>query len=389
MEWAIPTKALRPDMNRILTTPRNNWQQRLEELGFGFHSLEDAYWDESAYYEFSRAETDNLEKATGELWEMYLEAVEHVISKNLFFKFQIPEWFRKPITDSWENDAPSIYGRFDLGYDGNQIKLLEFNADTPTSLFEGSVVQWYWLKDKFPENDQFNSIHEKLVEYWKYLRPYLSCDFVHFASLTNIEDVTTVEYMRDCASQAGLETQFISVQDIGWAEEIKEFIDENREVMQVIFKLYPYEWILAEEFGKHVAANLHKTQWIEPAWKMLASSKAMLPMLWELFPNHPYLLESYFEPRHLVSYAKKPLYSREGANISLFRNYRPVEENSGNYGKEGYIYQQLFDLPNFNGNFPVIGSWIVGQEPAGIGVRESVNLITNNQSRFVPHLISQ
>lgn len=376
-------------MNRILTTPRNNWQQRLEELGFGFHSLEDTYWDESAYYEFSRAETDNLEKATGELWEMYLEAVEHVISKNLFFKFQIPEWFRKPITDSWENDAPSIYGRFDLGYDGNQIKLLEFNADTPTSLFEGSVVQWYWLKDKFPENDQFNSIHEKLVEYWKYLRPYLSCDFVHFASLTNIEDVTTVEYMRDCASQAGLETQFISVQDIGWAEEIKEFIDENREVMQVIFKLYPYEWILAEEFGKHVAANLHKTQWIEPAWKMLASSKAMLPVLWELFPNHPYLLESYFEPRHLVSYAKKPLYSREGANISLFRNYRPVEENSGNYGKEGYIYQQLFDLPNFNGNFPVIGSWIVGQEPAGIGVRESVNLITNNQSRFVPHLISQ
>ena len=376
-------------MNRILTTPRNNWQQRLEELGFGFHSLEDAYWDESAYYEFSRAETDNLEKATGELWEMYLEAVEHVISKNLFFKFQIPEWFRKPITDSWENDAPSIYGRFDLGYDGNQIKLLEFNADTPTSLFEGSVVQWYWLKDKFPENDQFNSIHEKLVEYWKYLRPYLSCDFVHFASLTNIEDVTTVEYMRDCASQAGLETQFISVQDIGWAEEIKEFIDENREVMQVIFKLYPYEWILAEEFGKNVAATLHKTQWIEPAWKMLASSKAMLPVLWELFPNHPYLLESYSEPRHLVSYAKKPLYSREGANISLFRNYRPVEENSGNYGKEGYIYQQLFDLPNFNGNFPVIGSWIVGQEPAGIGVRESVNLITNNQSRFVPHLISQ
>lgn len=376
-------------MNRILTTPRNNWQQRLEDLGFGFHSLEDAYWDESAYYEFSRAETDNLEKATGELWEMYLEAVEHVISKNLFFKFQIPEWFRKPITDSWENDAPSIYGRFDLGYDGNQIKLLEFNADTPTSLFEGSVVQWYWLKDKFPENDQFNSIHEKLVEYWKYLRPYLSCDFVHFASLTNIEDVTTVEYMRDCASQAGLETQFISVQDIGWAEEIKEFIDENREVMQVIFKLYPYEWILAEEFGKNVAATLHKTQWIEPAWKMLASSKAMLPVLWELFPNHPYLLESYFEPRHLVSYAKKPLYSREGANISLFRNYRPVEENSGNYGKEGYIYQQLFDLPNFNGNFPVIGSWIVGQEPAGIGVRESVNLITNNQSRFVPHLISQ
>ncbi len=375
-------------MNRILITPRQDWQQKLEDLGFGFHSLDDAYWDESAYYEFNRSEVDHLEKATQELWNMYLEAVEHVISKNLFFRFQIPEWFRKPITDSWENDAPSIYGRFDLGYDGHQIKLLEFNADTPTSLFEGSVVQWYWLKDKFPDNDQFNSIHEKLIDYWKYLRPYLSCDSVHFASLTNIEDVTTVEYMRDCASQAGLETQYIAVQDIGWAEEIKEFIDEDRGVMQVIFKLYPYEWILAENFGKNLAENLHKTQWIEPAWKMLASSKAMLPILWELYPNHPYLLESYFEPRHLVSYAKKPLYSREGANISLFKNYRPIEENSGTYGKEGYIYQQLFDLPNFSGTYPVLGSWIVGQEPAGIGVRESVNLITNNQSRFVPHLIS-
>ena len=374
-------------MNRITTTPRENWQEKLEKLGFGFHSLDDAYWDESAYYEFHRAETDLIEKATAELWQMYLAAVEHVISRNLFFKFHIPEWFRKSIIDSWEKDFPSIYGRFDLGFDGQQVKLLEFNADTPTSLFEGSVIQWYWLQDKFPERDQFNSIHEKLIDYWKYLKPYLSCDFVHFASLTNIEDVTTVEYMRDCASQAGLETQFIAVQDIGWAEQIKEFIDENREVMQVIFKLYPYEWILEEDFGKKMADNLEKTQWIEPAWKMLASSKAMLPILWELYPSHPYLLESYFEPRHLTSYAKKPIYSREGGNISLFKNYRPIEENSGAYGKEGFIYQQLFDLPNFNDNYPVIGSWIVGQEPAGIGVRESVNLITNNQSRFVPHLI--
>lgn len=374
-------------MRRILTTPRHQWQEKLESLGFGYHSIDEVYWDETAYYEFDLQEINQLEKATAELWQMYLVAVEHVISKNLFFKFHIPEWFRNSILESWEQDFPSIYGRFDLGFDGNNIKLLEFNADTPTSLFEGSVAQWHWLQDKFSDHDQFNSIHEKLIDYWNYLKPYLKSNDVHFASLTNIEDVTNVEYMRDCASQAGLETSYIPVENIGWAEDIKEFIDENGEIMKSVFKLYPYEWILEENFGKKIAENINKTQWIEPAWKILASSKAMLPILWELYPNHPLLLESYSEPRHLLNYAKKPIYSREGANISLFKNHIPIEQNSGVYGKEGYIYQQYFDLPNFSGNYPVIGSWIIGQEAAGIGVRESVNLITNNQSRFVPHLI--
>ncbi len=374
-------------MKRIATAPRENLTEKLESLGFGYHSLEGLYWDESAYYEFSLHEINKLETATAELWQMYLEAVEHVISKGLFFKFHIPEWFRPAIIKSWEDDFPSVYGRFDLGFDGESVKLMEFNADTPTSLYEAAVVQWHWLQERFPERDQFNSIHEKLVDYWKYLKPFLSCDFVHFASMTNVEDVTNTEYMRDCATQAGLETAFIGIQDIGWAEEISEFIDENQEVIQIIFKLYPYEWIIEEDFGRKIVENLNKTTWIEPSWKILASSKAMLPILWELFPNHPLLLECYTDPRNLTDYAKKPLYSREGANISLYKNHSPIAQNSGEYGKEGYIYQKLFSLPNFDGNYPVIGSWIIGQEAAGIGIRESVNLITNNESRFVPHLI--
>ena len=142
-------------------------------------------------------------------------------------------------------------------------------------------------------------------------------------------------------------------------------------------------------FGEKLVQNDFRSQWIEPAWKILLSSKAILPILWELYPNHPLLLEAYFEPKHLKNYAKKPIYSREGANVSLFKNHHPLEQNSGVYGKEGFIYQDLFDLPNFDGNFPVIGSWIIGQEAAGIGIRESVNLITNNQSRFIPHLIKE
>lgn len=375
-------------MKRLPSVIRKDWEHKLESLGFGYHSLEGLYWDESHHYEFSLEEINTIEKATSELWQMCLEAVDYVVSKNLWYRFNIPESFRNYIITTWEEDHPSIYGRFDLGFDGKNLKLLEFNADTPTSLYEASVIQWYWLQELFPDKDQFNSIHEKLIDYWKYLKNYMNPHYIYFASLTNIEDVTNVEYMRDCAAQAGFETEFIPIQDVGWAEDIEEFIAADRSIMEYIFKLYPYEWILEDGFGEKLVRNGFRSQWIEPAWKILLSSKAILPVLWEMYPNHPYLLESYFEPRHLKDFAKKPIYSREGANVTLHKNNLPIEQNSGAYGKEGFIYQQLFDLPNFDGNYPVIGSWVIGQEPAGIGIRESAHLITNNQSRFIPHLIT-
>lgn len=374
-------------MERIITEPRQNWEQKLEERGFGFHSLEERYWDESAYYRFSAAEIQQIESATEELWQMCLDVVEYIIKNNLWYRFHIPEYFRKFVEQSWEEDHPSVYGRFDFGYDGQNLKLLEFNADTPTSLYEAAVIQWYWLQEKFPDADQFNSIHEKLTAYWTYLKKYMNPHHIYFTSLTNMEDVTNVEYMRDTASQAGFQTEFVPIQDIGWAESIKEFIASDRKIMEYIFKLYPYEWILQDGFGERLVENGYRSQWIEPSWKMLLSCKALLPVLWQLYPGHPLLLESYFEGGKLQEYVRKPLYSREGANVTMVKNNRVVTETSGMYGKEGYIYQKLYDLPDFGGNFPVVGSWIVGQEPAGIGIRESHELITDNHSRFLPHIM--
>lgn len=375
-------------MRRVRTEPRPDFEKKLETLGFGYHSLDGIYWDESAYYEFSLGEINQIESATAELWQMCLEAVDHIIAHKLWHRFHIPEHFRDYVMTSWEEDHPSIYGRFDFAFNGSDLKLIEFNADTPTSLFEAAVIQWHWLRDQFPEKDQFNSIHEKLIDYWRHLKTYMNPHHVYFASLTNIEDVTNVEYMRDCASQAGFTTEFVAVQDIGWAEDIREFVAPDRHIMEYIFKLYPYEWILGDGFGEKLVANGFRCQWIEPAWKILLSSKALLPVLWELYPHHPLLLESFFDVKHLRDYAKKPIYSREGANVTLYRNHVPVAQNTGAYGKEGFIYQQLYEIPSFDRCYPIIGSWVVGQEPAGIGIRESSTLITDNHSRFLPHLIN-
>ncbi|MDB5192966.1 MAG: glutathionylspermidine synthase family protein [Segetibacter sp.] len=377
-------------MQRIDINPRNNWRDAVEKLGFGFHSSDMLYWDETAYYSFRNDEIVLIEKATAELYQMCLAAVEHVIDENLYDKFAIPRWFVPYIEIAWMEDHPAIYGRFDLCYKNGQVKLLEFNADTPTSLYEAGIVQWFWLQDFDKNKDQFNSIHEKLIGYWKYLKPYLRHGKVHFACLKEtLEDLTNCEYIRDCAIQAGLDTKLVFIDDIGWDENNKQFLDLEEEPIKNIFKLYPWEWIVTEDFGKSIPEDVNKAFWIEPAWKMILSNKAILAVLWELYPNHPYLLPTYFEAEKLTSFVKKPILSREGANISMVHEGDMLEFTEGHYGQEGYVFQELFTLPGFNGNYPVIGSWIVGQEPGGIGIREANNLITDNKSRFVPHLIEE
>lgn len=377
-------------MERVGTVVRDNWKKKVEEIGFGFHTIGGTYWDESAYYSFNNSQIEKLENATAELFDRCLDAVQFVIDHKLYHFFKIDPRFIPLIESSWNDDYPSIYGRFDLAYDGvNPPKMLEFNADTPTSLFEASVVQWHWLEDLQPSSDQFNSIHEKLIAYWKYLVPYLHAGTLYFTCLKdNEEDLTTVEYLRDCAIQAGLDTDFMFLEDIGWDRERRTFVDYQEKPIRNIFKLYPWEWLLQDEFGNNILQDTGKTFWIEPAWKMLLSNKAILPILWQMFPNHSNLLASYFDSAKLpYDYVKKPLLSREGENILIVKNGSVLASTEGNYGNEGYVFQEYCPITSFKGNYPVIGSWVIGCEPAGIGIRETQTLITDNLSRFVPHVI--
>lgn len=376
-------------MKRHSIVPRNNWQKAVEKLGFGFHTSDVPYWDESVYYSFESSEINSIEKATNELWEMSLAAVQNVIDHQLYSQFAIPAYIVPLIEKSWEQDHPAIYGRFDLCVKNNQIKLLEFNADTPTSLYEAGIVQWFWLQDFDASKDQFNSIHEKLIAYWTFLKRFLHNNALHFTCLKDtLEDLTNTEYLRDCAIQAGLETKLIFIDDIGWDEANQQFVDLVETPIQNIFKLYPWEWLVNESFGENILKAKNDPYWIEPAWKMILSNKSILPILWQLYPNHPLLLPTFFEPSSLTNYVKKPKLSREGANIEMIQSGVSLNKTAGEYGEEGFIYQELFSLPEFDGKFPVVGSWIIGQEAAGMGIREADGLITDNKSRFVPHLIS-
>lgn len=377
-------------MKRVLAEPRGDWQAKVDALGLSFHTPGQPYWLESAHYVLEPEEVDTLERATNRLQEMCVAAAGHVIEKKRWDDLGIPPFAREFIERTWDADTPSIYGRFDLSYDGQSPpKLLEYNADTPTALYEAAVVQWKWLEETFPGGDQFNSIHERLIATWKELKPYLAGEPLRFASLDDAEDIVTTSYLRDTAGQAAIATDQLFVSEIGWDHRRRRFVDAKNDPMASVFKLYPWEWMFDEEFAPFLVTDT-ATQWIEPAWKILLSSKGILPVLWELYPNDPNLLEAYLDrdTRTMTRYVEKPLFSREGANVTLYDDRGPFAESAGDYGREGFIRQALAPLPDFEGQRAVIGSWIVGQESAGIGIRESAGPITDNRSRFVPHRIT-
>jgi glutathionylspermidine synthase len=379
---------------------RTNWHDTAQEYGFSFHTIDgQAYWDESAYYQFTLEQIENdIEDPTQELHEMCLHVVDKVVqSQALLNDFCIPDAFHEAVSDSWQAKAPSLYSRLDLVYDGTgPAKLLENNADTPTSLYESGFWQWLWLEQQVDSgalpnaSDQFNSLQEKLIMRFRDIANHYQQKNMHFSCcLDSDEDRGTVQYLQDCAAQAGLSTPFVFIDDIG-VTDTHRFMDLDNNPMDMAFKLYPWEFMLKEEFGEIAAYS--DTKWVEPIWKSVLSNKALLPLLWEMFPNHPNLLPSYLhkdlnQVDKAGKWVKKPIFSREGANIMIIDNGDIIAQTGGEYGDEGVIFQQFTPLPKFADNYTLIGSWLVNDIPAGISVREDNTLITQDTSRFVPHII--
>lgn len=401
-------------MQRVRITPRTDWVAKVETLRFDWHSTPDGpgtYWDESAYWQLTAAEVDRLEEATNELHEMCVAATESAIERGLLPHFGFSTSAIALIEDSWrrrDDDQPSLYGRFDLAYTGGDTapKLLEYNADTPTSLYEASVVQWAWLEEVFPDQDQFNSLHEGLVAAWGKARAHVVDGTLHFTcAMPHAEDEGTLRYMLDTALEAGLAGKVVAADAIGWAvpEGAPEnsfegrFVDAEDTAITTLFKILPWDWLLADQYGERLA---HLTQRrrltvIEPAWKMVMANKAILPVLWELYTDHPNLLPSFPDRRAFPPGSRvvaKPLLGREGANISIGTlgeggtlAGQPIESKPGAYGDEGYIYQSYTPLASADGVNAVVGSWVIDGVSRGIGIREDHDLITGNRSRFVPH----
>jgi glutathionylspermidine synthase len=368
--------------------PRHNWKERVEEAGLTWHGADGLpYWTEDRNLVLTLQAAETLEAAANEMHAMCLHACSEIVTRGWLDRLSLPEDAARLAEASWRMDDPYLYGRFDFAWDGNgQPKLLEYNADTPTSLLEAAVVQWQWLEDVAPESDQLNSIHEALIDRWKLER----AELIHFACVwENEEDRQTIAYLAETAEQAGKQVELLDMGEIGLSPEGR-FTDTRERPIEKIFKLYPWEWMAKEDFFGEV--ELERDRFLEPAWKMMLSNKALLAILWELNPGHDLLLPAFLDERGLrtsgvTRWVEKPLFGREGAGVNILHHGRTVTSGIPHQGQEPRIYQQQTELFKAGGLHFVWGLWMIGDECRGLSARGDTSAVTGNLSRFVPHRI--
>lgn len=377
----------------------------LESLGFVWHT--DA--DESAYISdelimLSEDEAEAYYEATNTLYDMYVSAAEYVVENNLFHEIGIPFNLVEVIKESWENDVHwHLYGRFDLagGIDGKPIKLLEFNADTPTALFETAIVQWALLKQNgMEESSQFNATYEALLDNFKRLvtldedvsgfeENYDGWNFLFTSVRGNSEEENTVRLLQHIAKEAGYNTEFAYIDDVEFdAQEGIFYNDTNYELW---FKLIPWEDIALEESDlAMLLTNIIKNQKaiiFNPAYTLLFQSKGILKVLWDLYPQHPLLLETSFEPLVNTKQVEKPIFGREGGSVTIVDEHnQTLESQEGDYSSHKMVYQAYTALPTDVEGQSYQAGVFYAYEACGLGFRKGGKIL-NNMSKFVGHIV--
>lgn len=377
----------------------------LESLGFVWHTDS----DESSYISdellvLSETEAEAFYEATNTLYDMVVEAAEHVVEHDLFHEIGIPFNLVEVIKESWENDVHwHLYGRFDLagGIDGKPIKLLEFNADTPTALFETAIIQWAMLKqDGLEESSQFNALYEALINNFKRLvtleedisgfeEHYDGWAFLFTSVKGNSEEENTVRLLQHIATEAGYQTEFAYIDDVEFS--LEEGISYNDKNYELWFKLIPWEDIALEESDlAMLLTNIIKNQKaiiFNPAYTLLFQSKGLLKILWDLYPKHPLLLDTSFEPLEGQKQVKKPVFGREGASVSILdEDANALESVEGDYDNHKMVYQAYTELATDSNGDSYQAGIFYAYEACGLGFRKGGKIL-NNMSKFVGHLV--
>ncbi len=378
----------------------------LESIGFIWHTDS----DNSSYVSdeivvISEDEANAFYEATNELYDMFAEAGQYVIDNDLFHEINIPFNLVEMIKESWENDVHwHLYSRFDLagGIDGKPIKLIEFNADTPTSLFETAIIQWAMLKaNGLDEASQFNNIYDALKDNFKRIitldtdvekfeEYYANLGWkILFSSISSSsEDINTTKLLEHIANEAGFNTDFEFIENVQFSD---DGIFKDEESFEFWFKLIPWENIAIEE--SELALILteiikeKKAIIFNPAYTLMFQSKGFMKILWDLYPNHPLLLETSFEPLENKKQVEKRCFGREGANTKIINSDGSIDvETSGDYEGHKAIYQEYVELPtDKDGNSYQAGVFFA-YEACGLGFRKGSKIL-NNMSKFVGHIV--
>lgn len=375
-----------------------------EKLGFYWYiSPQDKSYVADDLVAITKDEGDAYYKAVNEIYDMFIQAGQYVIDKDLYDLLDIPKNLIPMIKMSWEDDSNfHLFGRFDLagGLDGKPIKLIEFNADTPSLVFETALIQWMLLKhNNLKEENQYNSLYEKLKENFirlKKLHPVFgskenSIPHALFSCLDmGAEDENTTRLIEEIAYEAGFITGFEFVDKVHFGAD-EGILNTEGDAFDYWFKLIPYEYMskYEPELAEILTGILKNKRCIllNPPYTLLFQSKGILKMLWDLFPDHPLLLAVSDKPLPFAKCVEKRTLGREGANVRILdRNGNEVSATDGDYEEYNRIYQEWADLPvDEQGRYYQAGVFF-SYEACGLGFRREKGII-HNHSQFVGHYV--
>ena len=378
----------------------------------GGHKLTEAVDDQYRYFRLSDTALDELRRATNELHAMFMHATQAVLNDDgLLARFNIPPVLWPRLRASWDKRrGQMITGRFDFSVSAQGVKVYEYNADSASCHMETGKVQARWAahfgctEGLCPGDDLFDS----LVDAWR----GAGVDGVlHILYDRDMEEAYHARYMKAAAEAAGLTCKMIrGLAGLDW-NAAGEVVDADGQPIRWVWKTWAWETaldqlraecdaddrappLLATDAPRAAAPRLadvllrREVMVFEPLWTLIPSNKAILPILWSIFPRHPYLLDSRFalgEGFGDAGYVVKPIVGRCGANISIFDKHATlVTETDGCFDDQDQIYQAYCRLPRVDGLNVQVCTFSVDGVYGGACVRVDPTLVITTGSDLLP-----
>lgn len=382
-------------LTRRAISPRPDWRQTARDIDYGYFTNADKTeaWNENSAYFMTPDGYDQIRKASERLFEMCLRVINEAINTpNGLDAFHIPKMHQDYVRASW--NSPSInnflIGRFDLAWHEGQIKLIEFNADTPATLPESTLMQQIWLRDYASTTGQKGLGNpglrtDLILDTLADIFAGGVCADVHIVPYPdNLEDATHARYWQKWVTDAGGQGIICDIRSI--RVNASGHYTHNGRVIQTMLKMYPWELMLREEGSRHLATA--HCDILNPAWTSLLSNKHLLVALWNKYPGDPLLLQTGYTPDGMTDYVAKPVHGRGGENVSIFQDKTPLAQSPGSYGIFPMIYQERAKT-TITPTSPVttsVGAWILSSNGhfGGITFREDRSPIIRESSAITP-----
>jgi glutathionylspermidine amidase/synthetase len=380
----------------------------------GGHFLSNTPEQRNRYLMLSETTEERLEHASNELHELFMHATDYVLSNDeLLNKFNLPPAVLPKIRQSWNNRLNQVItSRFDFALTEQGLKVYEYNCDSASCYMEAGKVQGKWFKHFHVTDgkESGSTLFNDLVNAWKKSKV---TNLVHILCDTDPEEEYHALFMQDAIRAAGLQSKIITdLSTLHWGES-GDILDDQGQAVCWVWKTWAWETALDQireecesvegdlsiyeprpQAGKSIGLSdvlFRKDVMVfEPLWSLIPSNKAILPILWSLFPNHPLLLNAGFELTDELKasgYVTKPIVGRCGANIALFsENDKLLEQTAGSFDQQEVIYQQFFALPEIDGFYTQISTFMAAGTYSGSGTRVDKSRVINKDSDCMPLL---